>query len=190
MRSFCHFLKLVAIVQAALLFMTSAYGVVVESKGDPKLQTARVDRVRIPIRLTPYHKVLVKNKDGQIQERQIAMPSMTHTLRARMERVNHFYVGSWHGESVPLKWESEFRRYQVRLRFFERFGTSQELEEYVGNSEITGTVEKEGDLFAFKGYAASQFKNPMGTNLLDVEIGQSKTPATQPLLSKSIPNNP
>jgi hypothetical protein len=64
------------------------------------------------------------------------------------------------------------------------------LEEYVGNSEITGTVEKEGDLFAFKGYTASQFKNPMGANLLDVEIGQSKTPATQPLLSKSIPVSP
>ena len=171
--------------------MTSAYGVAVDSKSSPALQNAkRVDRVRIPLRMTPYHKIQVKNKEGRIEERQIALPAMNHTLRARMERTNHFYVGSWHVESVPLKWESQERRYQVRLRFFERLGAGQDLEEYVGNVDATGILDKDGDVFAFKGFATSEFKNPMGANLLDVEVGQSKPAKAEPLLSKSIPTPP
>ena len=191
MKNFCQLFKFAILVQAALFVVTAAYGVAVDTGKGPDHESGRkLDRVRIPIKLTPYHKILVKTKEGKLEEKQLAAPSMTHTFRARMERTNHFYVGSWHVETVPLKWESQQHRYQVRVRFFERLGAGQEIEEYVGNVDANGVLVKENDTFNFKGFAAAEFKTPAGANLLDIEIGQSKTPAAEPLLSKSIPQTP
>src|SRR5690606_20341705 len=105
--------------------------------------------------------------------RMMAKPGTTlkHHLRARIERPNHFYVGSWHIESIPEQWNKKDHTYQVKLRFFKRYGEGKHLEEYVGSSMVKGRLVGEKDLYLLQASHKETFNNRDNQPVLVVGIG-------------------
>src|SRR5690606_23413848 len=62
-------------------------------------------KVRIPIRLVPYHEVMVKDQNGRSKIEFREGLELNHTLRAGINVKNHFYVADYHIEAVPLQWK-------------------------------------------------------------------------------------
>ncbi|MFW7379393.1 MAG: hypothetical protein ACOH5I_11335 [Oligoflexus sp.] len=131
-------------------------------------------QVRIPLELRPYEKILAQRpgQSGKQIEYRVIKP-LKHVLRARMERTNHFYVGEWHIESVPVRWIKEERTLELNLRVYKRYGDSQELEELVGNLQLTGNLKGTGDqaVYTFTGQGAQRFLSKHGHPIVDLVVG-------------------
>jgi hypothetical protein len=185
----------VVMMAYCLLFShTPAYAIIDETTGQgsndnkpAQDSAAKQRRVRIPVKLTPYHKVLVKSrKGGELQERVVAMGTLSHHLRARIERTNHFYVKDWHIETIPQKLDMNSGKYLMQLRLYQVFGEGRDLEEYVGQLQLEGMLAKGNDILAFVGHGKANFKNKSGMNLIDIEVGAPAAPSAAPLVSKKI----
>lgn len=131
----------------------------------------RMAQVRIGLKLTPYQPMAVKGRDGKTTLMPQALATIQHTLRARIERVNHFYFGDWHVETIPEAWSRETMKYRVKLRFYKRYGAGKDLEEMVGHTIVQGTLEGKNYLYGLKGNVNTQFKNRRGEPVLAVAIG-------------------
>src|SRR5689334_13106054 len=66
---------------------------------------AEPERVRISVQLTPFHRTTIEDQQGRLTIKPIADRPIAHVLRARLDRINHFYVHGWHLESVPTVWD-------------------------------------------------------------------------------------
>lgn len=132
-------------------------------------------RVRIPVQLIGYEKIVVTGKNGQARHQFKALSPLRHHLRARIERPNHFYVGTWHIETVPVQWKRETKAYEVKLRFFKRYGEGRELEELVGSGTAKGFLSGKGPHYLFAGRMQQTFKDPQGQPILAVGIGPEPT---------------
>ncbi len=143
------------------------------------LQEERVVRVRIPLQLQSYEKVVVTDHKGMTRYQYKPLPLLKHHLRARLERKNHFYVGNWHIETIPEKWDRVTKQYAVKLRVYKRYGDGRELEELVGKVDVNGKVEGKDLLYNFKGFATVAFKDREGKPVLDLGVGHDFNLASQ-----------
>jgi len=129
-------------------------------------------RVRIGLRLTPYKKIITRQLNGKIDTRYIEAQALRHTLRARLNEPNHFYLGDWHVETVPTKWTKQTGHYEVQVRISERYGPYGQLEEDLGSIKLTGKLEEqERTIDVLVGVARQRFRDKFGNPKLDVIAG-------------------
>jgi hypothetical protein len=142
-------------------------------------------RVRIGLRLTPFVKIVNRQVDGRRTTRFIPAEPLRHTLRARMNAMNHFFVSDWHIETKPLKWIKQAGRYDMRLTFYRRYGAFGQLEEHIGSVDVSGTLDTEKDqVYVLIGVARRRLRDKMGSPYLDVVAGFAPGP-TKPALDLS-----
>ena len=148
-------------------------------------QAAMPARVRIGLRLTPFKKVVTRHADGSTETRFIPGEPLRHTLRARLNQGNHFYVGDWHVETIPTKWIQKTRRYEVQLSLYRRYGAFGQLEENVGSVVLSGDLEEQADgVHVLVGVVRQRLRDKFGNPYLDVIAGSQPAaitvaPATQ-----------
>lgn len=131
-------------------------------------------RVRIGLRLTPYGKTVVKDSKGIPQESYVAREPIRHTLRARLNKVNHFYMGEWHVETSPKHMIKQTKGYVVTLRIYRRYGAFGQLEEHVGSVDLAGTLDPQSDtIYVLNGIARQRLRDKFGFPYLDVVAGYS-----------------
>lgn len=136
------------------------------------LVEAAQPRVRIGLRLTTFLKTVAKDPQGKSVESYVSREPLRHTLRARLNKVNHFYLGSWHVETTPLKWIRESRRYDIRLSVYRRYGAYDLLEELVGHVDLSGVLEQqEENVYVLKGVVRERIRDKFGYPLLDIVAG-------------------
>lgn len=146
-------------------------------------QKQRVARVRIAVSLTPFKKLAIKDRFGRVSETFKPTAEKKYNLRARIERPNHFYVGKWHIETIPLSWSRERQYLHMKLRFYKRYGDHKDLEEVIGSTEIRGPVKGERFLYNFLGRKSLNIKNQLGQPVVNIVLGPPPAPvvsATKP----------
>lgn len=151
-------------------------------------ETQQPAKVRIGLRLTPFKKVVTRNRDGSTDQRFVPIEPLRHTLRARLNKTNHFFVGEWHVESVPTKWVKKTRHYEVKLNVYRRYGAFGQLEENVGQIELAGTLEEEKDnVHVLLGTARKRLRDKAGQPYLDLVAGFAPGAEKGPAVSLSAP---
>lgn len=129
-------------------------------------------RVRIGLRLTPFKKLVNKGREGAGEVRFIPAEPLRHTLRARLNKTNHFFVGEWHIETRPTLWIAKTRRYEVELHVFRRYGAFGQLEENIGVVPLSGVLDEQEDkLFVLLGVARKRLRDRFNNPYLDVVAG-------------------
>lgn len=142
-------------------------------------QAAMPARVRIGLRLTPFKKVVTRHADGSTETRFIPGEPLRHTLRARLNQGNHFYVGDWHVETIPTKWIQKTRRYEVQLNLYRRYGAFGQLEENVGSVVLSGDLEEQADgVHVLVGVVRQRLRDKFGNPYLDVIAGSQPAAIT------------
>jgi len=142
-------------------------------------QAAMPARVRIGLRLTPFKKVVTRHADGSTETRFIPGEPLRHTLRARLNQGNHFYVGDWHVETIPTKWIQKTRRYEVQLSLYRRYGAFGQLEENVGSVVLSGDLEEQADgVHVLVGVVRQRLRDKFGNPYLDVIAGSQPAAIT------------
>jgi len=186
-----YFFRTILIVTIACSMGHPALAVNGQNNQGPHAASKKLaPQVRIPLKLTSFKKMLVRDKSGKIIERYIAVDPVTNTLRGRIERVNHFYISDFHIESIPLKWDRDLGNYRTKLRFYQRFGVNQDIEEYIGSVVVNGRLEADNEYFKLVGFSAEKFNNRNGAPVLAVEVGTPLPQAPKtPLLSKKAQNS-
>ncbi|MBF0442525.1 MAG: hypothetical protein HQK54_11520 [Oligoflexales bacterium] len=156
-----------------------------ENKIEPFDSTdAGAVRVRIPLKMITYEKVIVQKPNGESRLENKKSQVIRYTIRGRIERANHFYVGRWHIETIPLSWAQKTKKYKTKLRFYKIYGDSPELEEYLGNVIASGQLEGDNRLYNLIGFAGSSFNDKNNNPVLDVEVGAALTQEKSPLISR------
>lgn len=130
-------------------------------------------RVRIPLQLIAYEQLKVTDAEGHLKIQNHAKSPMKHHLRARLDRPNHFYIANWHIESNPVKWDQLTHQFQVQLRFFQRLGDSQDMEEALGSMDVAGILEGTPSLMTLKAQGEKRFVDRQNIPLLDVILGHT-----------------
>ena len=129
-------------------------------------------RVRIGLRLTPFAKVTTVGLNGTPSSKFVTVEPLRHTLRARLNQTNHFYVDTWHVETVPQRFNRQTRQYEVRLGFYRRYGAFGQLEEKVGSVDLAGNLsENTGSVYVLVGVARARLRDQLGQPVLDVVAG-------------------
>ncbi len=148
-------------------------------------QAAEPARVRIGLRLTPFKKVTTRGRDGSIESRWVPMEPLRHTLRARLNKNNHFFVGDYHLETKPTKWVRKSRRYEVAIDVYRRYGAFGQLEEFLGTTTLIGVLEEqENNLFVVYGVARKRLRDKMQSPVLDIVAGFQPGTAQGPNVSQ------
>ena len=97
---------------------------------------------------------------------------MRHTLRARLNKVNHFFVGDFHVETRPQSWVKQSRRYKIKLTVYRRYGAFGQLEENIGSVDLAGVLEEQDqNVFILYGSTAKRLRNKFGQPVLDLVAG-------------------
>jgi len=129
-------------------------------------------RVRINLRMTPWKITTGTDTAGAQRAIHLAQQPLTHTLRARLDKTNHFYFGEWHIQTTPIRWTRTSRRWAVRLDVARRYGSWGQLEENLGSMEVAGVLQEQGDrLFLLNGIAKKRFNDRMGQPALEIVAG-------------------
>lgn len=135
-------------------------------------QAPRIARVRIPIELTSFAKFNLRDQLGRMRVQFRPVKTKKHVLRARIETPNHFYVGDWHIETVPVAWSKKEKLLTLKVRFYKRYGNHKKLEEVVGDTQVKGLLEGEDFLYDFLGKKVVKFTNPLRHPVLTASIGK------------------
>ena len=129
-------------------------------------------RVRINLRLTPWKMTSGTDAEGGQRPIHLAQQPINHTLRARLDKTNHFYFGEWHIQTTPIRWTRTSRRWSVRLDVARRYGSWGQLEENLGSMELSGILQEQGEkIFLLNGIAKKRFNDRMGQPALEVVAG-------------------
>lgn len=139
-----------------------------------KVEKSSPGKVRIGLKLSSYSKIQLQDQSGNTRVKFKMDDEIKRTLRARIDKPNHFVVGSYHVESIPLKWIKKTQTYAVRLSFSKRFGSYGEVEEHLGSLDVEGRLEGKDKLFVLMGAASKVIKNDKGEPLLKVLAGYGK----------------
>jgi len=144
---------------------------------------AQPAKVRIGLRLTPFRQVVTQDRNGRSVEHSMPLEALRYTLRARLNKVNHFFVGKWHIETTPEQWVRTTRHYVVKLDIYRRYGAFGQLEENVGSLQLRGVLDEgENNVHVLLGVARVRLRDKFGRPVLDVVAGfapgaQAKAPA-------------
>lgn len=133
-------------------------------------------RVKVPLKMTLFESIVVKNNEGIRRIEQKALAPIKYNFKATIDRSNHFYVSDYHVETVPVKWDASNKFWTVEVNFFKRYGEGQELEEAVGSMTLRGQLDGARRLYTLKGRAKQTFNNKQGKALLTVEMDSLQTP--------------
>lgn len=140
-------------------------------------------RVRIAFLLTPYREIEVKLPSNQTVKKMVPAEPLRHTLRARINKLNHFFVGDWHFETIPLRLIRQTQKFSIRINAYHRYGTDGEVEEDVGSIELTGILKKTRDgLYVLYGSAEKMLTSKDGTALAKLAVGYAGP--DQPVISR------
>lgn len=174
MRQFVRALGLGAfLLGAQTLFAVEAGHLSTIRTGESSLTTVTepkdVARVRIPLRFTRFEPIVVQSPEGSKRMEYKPMAPISYTLRATINRSNHFYLADWHIETVPMKWEKNARNWQVEVKVYKRYGQEQELEEFIGTHSLSGHLVGDDRLYTLETNSRQQFNNKRGSPLLIVE---------------------
>lgn len=144
-------------------------------------------RVRIGLKLVPYSKVYTKSTNGTQKVSHVKAEASSHTLRARLDKVNHFYLNDWHIESKPVSWIRNTKRYEVQLTFFQRYGAYGKLEKRVGALKLNGNLHKQHEnIYVLSGVAKKRFNDKFGAPVLDVISGYGSMPIAKAPAEKKL----
>ena len=138
-------------------------------------QSSKLARVRLKVQVTDYERLLVRQSNGEMKHAFKPRKPFGHNLRARIEKVNHFYLGRWHIETQPLSWSKELNVLRMRLKFYKTYGSSQDVEERVGSVLVKGSLKGKDFLYSFTGSKNIQFKNKLGQPIADISVGPPKS---------------
>lgn len=144
-------------------------------------------KVRIGVKLTTFAKFNIMDKAGKNTVKIMRDDEIKRTLRAKIDRPNHFIINEYHVETVPLKWVRQTMKYAVRLVFSKRYGEYGEVEEHIGSVDLAGHLEGKDGLYVLKGATAKTFKSDTGDPILRAVIGFGKVKTTKPALSRKSP---
>lgn len=148
-------------------------------------------QVRIAVELRPFEKILVQGRGEQKQQLEYRVIQPTkHMLRARIETSNHFYIGKWHIETVPVRWSRSERLLHMNVRIYKRYGDRQELEEFVGQIPISGTLDGENGLFVLTGQTQQRFHNKQGHPIVEMRVGEPLREKAAPPIARQAPRLP
>ncbi|MCY4379979.1 MAG: hypothetical protein OXC40_00180, partial [Proteobacteria bacterium] len=108
----------------------------------------------------------------------VRAPFIKKTLRAHLERPNHFIVGPYHIETIPLRFQRKDHRYMIRLSFTERFGKREHIEKHLGYLDVEGILLKQKptpaskqSLYLLIGQATKNFFNNSSEPTTHVTVG-------------------
>lgn len=142
-------------------------------------------RVRIPLQVTLYKKTVITNTNGKTKVKYIPTGTVTKTLRAKINRINHFVLDGMHVETQPLKWDRSVMSYKTKINFSKRYGAYGQIEENIGSVIVAGNLEGENGLYLLDGYSSHRFKNKTGYPVLDVVAGlRRRQPISKNLMKK------
>ena len=137
-------------------------------------EPAEVAKVRLPIKLTNFEQIIIRNPQGVQRIEHKSLAPVNYNLRATINHSNHFYISDWHIETVPMKWDKDKKLWDAQIKFYKRFGQDQELEEFVGTMSIAGKLldRDQGMVYLLETKGRQQFQNKRGNPLLLAEVGQ------------------
>lgn len=153
------------------------------SKFDPK--------VRFGVRLTPFKMFSVRDKLGKKLQKFQKLRPLQHTLRARMTKTNHFYLGRFHLETVPVNWIKQANLYKLKIKVSKRFGAHGMLEEHIGNIFLEGKLSGgNGDIYVLNGVATKVFMNKQQHPELELVAGFTNQRMAKAVSKKPVSRNP
>ena len=136
------------------------------------------DRIRFSLELAQIESIPVRRADGTKNRQDLVTNKMKHTLRARLDRVNHFYVGAYHVATEPLTKVDPEKPFQLRIRIAKQIGTSPGVEETIGHFIASGSVHRDGEAYAFKSRTMQQFRSDMAKQRLLVTVNAPRSSGT------------
>ena len=159
----------------ALCMWPKAAAVVTTSPTNPEpLRENHTRWVKIGLTLTPYVKN-PKRKTGGGKEAAGAKAKRgkteRYTLRAKLNKSNHFYLGDYHVQTTPLFLEKRSGRYGVKVRIYGKFGAMGQVEEEIGSLDVDGLLQGKGPIYVLKGAARRKFHDKLGKPLLLMTAG-------------------
>lgn len=151
------------------------------------------DWVRIGFHLTPFSKgvpsATAKNQVSVAREETIH-----YTLRAKLNKANHFYLGAFHIQTQPLYWLRDSGRYGVAINVFKQIGKLGQVEEDLGLVKLEGILKGQSPVFILEGQATKEFQDKMGFPVVTIEAGMADGSTAQPIAKRTVPlktgNNP
>lgn len=136
-------------------------------------------KVRIGLKLSPFSKIQLQDGSGKNKIKFKIDQELKRTLRARIDKPNHFVVGNYHVETIPLKWLKKTKDYAVRLSFSKRYGSYGEVEEHLGSLDVKGRLEGKDGLYVLMGAKSTVIKNKAGEPILKAVAGYGKIAVPQ-----------
>lgn len=149
-------------------------------------KTSMAGKVRIGLKLSPFSKIQLQDASGKKKIKFKVDQELKRTLRARIDKPNHFVVGNYHVETIPLKWLKKTKDYAVRLSFSKRYGSYGEVEEHLGNLDVSGRLEGKDGLFVLVGAKSTVIKNKSGEPIVKAVAGYGKIAPPQNVSSSKL----
>jgi hypothetical protein len=144
------------------------------SKQSASIPVAAPARVRIGIKMSDFKKVR-QIQGGKGKTQYLVNRTVNHTLRARIDTMNHFFFEDFHVETKPIKWIRKIMEYSVKIRVYQRYGSFGQLEEKLGSLALTGKLtEQDPGIFVLEGVKAKRFRNKFAHPVLDLVVGNPK----------------
>lgn len=148
-------------------------------------------KYRLFLSLTPFKNVDAVDSKGQKVSKQQQQKPLTHFLRAKIFKKNHFYVGPYHVVTTPATWVKQTGRYTVVMEFSQHFGNDGIVEESLGTVKVTGYLNKLDDRnLSLVGQRKHRFVDKWSRPTLDVLIGlpreQALNKPEDPKVSKQL----
>lgn len=163
------------IVVTGLCMWPSAVAVVTTSPTNTEsVRESQIRWVKIGLALTPYK---TTKKNARRGASPVVGKTEHYTLRAKLNKSNHFYVGHYHVQTTPLFLEPQSGRYAVKLRVYGKFGALGQVEEEIGSVDVDGILTGKGPIYVLKGVAQDKFHDKLGKPLLLVTAGLGKPKA-------------
>ena len=125
-------------------------------------------QVRIALSLTPYQKTATVTKKGNKYQ---LGKTEKYTLRADLDRTNHYYFKNWHVISKPLYWSKQTAQYKTEITVLQRFGKNNEIEEMVGKIIAEGTLKTYQKLYVLQNFQKKTFPDKSGNPRLKIASG-------------------
>jgi len=136
-------------------------------------------RVRLPLRLVTFQPIVATERDGKRKQAFIPRAGVYRTIRARIDKTNHFFVGEkgeFHVESVPVRFAKAEKRLTTRLNISRQVDRAGTVEEFLGSLEVSGLlVQEEAGVYNLVTSGKQQFRDQMGNPVLDLSVGMSAT---------------
>ena len=135
-------------------------------------------QVRIALSLTPYQKTATVTKKGNKYQ---LGKTEKYTLRADLDRTNHYYFKNWHVISKPLYWSKQTAQYKTEITVLQRFGKNNEIEEMVGKIIAEGTLKTYRKLYVLQNFQKKTFPDKSGNPRLKIASGFNTLPSRKAL---------